>query len=468
MILRYCLSIFTLLNFAITPLIAQPSKEPIKRPVLMIVIDDLRDTVGYMESFAKIETPHIDRLAASGMRFTNAHCAAPACNPSRVAVFSGLRPSTTGIYENGQGWPKDYYDHITLTQEFMKQGYYVAGSGKNYHGQGKTPNWHAYWNPPFDKDYGKPGDPLGKPLDVSFEEMPDTRRADYTIEKIKAAPKGPVFFSIGLVKPHLPFNVPREYFEKFPLDSISLPPSQENDLSDIPALGQRIAKGHGELDGRLYHDHVMEHHLWKKNIQAYLACVAYVDDVVGRIMEAWDNSPYAEDGVVILWSDHGWHLGEKNHWSKFTLWRVGTRVPFIVRAPGISEPGTTSGVAVNLVDIFPTLLEATGLPPRRDLDGFSLVPLLRNPELSWPGSVTYHGHGNASVHSGKWHAIYYRDPGARELYNLEVDPNEFNNLADQYETDPQIKQVLDSLYIDNLRSFADPAPFGGDRESKVK
>jgi len=435
----------------------------------MIAVDDLRDTVGFLENFTEIPTPNIDRLAASGMSFGNAHCAAPACAPSRTAIFTGLSPATTGVYENGQRWPDTIQEHITLTKEFMQQGYYVAGSGKNYHGDGVGPQWHTYFNVPYDKDYGVEGDALGKPLERSYEEMPDTLRARYIIEQIaKASPDAPSFFSVGIVKPHLPFNVPKEYFDRFPLEDIPLPPTQAGDLDDLSPYARMIARGHGELGGRLYHSDVLKHDLWRKNIQAYMACVAYADDVIGEVLDAWEASPLSQDGIVILWGDHGWHLGEKEHWSKFTLWRVGTRVPFIIRAPGVTEPGSTCDAPVNLLDLFPTLIDLTHLPKRRDLDGHTLLPLLRNPTLTWDlGSVTYHGQGNASVHSGKWHAIYYRQPGNRELYDLEADPNEFHNLADQYDSDPEIRNVLNSLYGKNIKGFSKPASFYGKRSSKL-
>lgn len=434
--------------------------------VLFIMVDDLRDTVSFLDNFSAIETPNLDRLQAAGTTFTNAHCAAPACAPSRTALFTGLLPSTTGVYENGQSWPEAFQEHVTLTQEMILQGYHVIGSGKTYHGQGRGRNWHAYFNVPWDTDYGEPGDPFGKPLDMTPEETPDGQRVTWAIERLQEAKGEPLFLACGIVKPHLPFNAPREYFERFPLDEIPLPEVLEGDLDDVPPLGRKIARRLKENQGRMRHDHVLEHDLWRRNIQAYLACVAFVDDQVGRLLDAWEASPYAEEGIIMLMGDHGWHLGEKEHWSKFSLWRVATRVPLVIVAPGVTEPGSVCDRPVSLVDIFPTVLALTDSPPRRDLDGNSLMPLLRNPEIAWEvGALTFHGHRNVSVHAGEWHYIHYYDQ-TKELYNLREDPHEFTNLAPRMETDPFIRETIHRLHGENIpRQPADPAPFYGRRQS---
>jgi arylsulfatase A-like enzyme len=405
----------------------------------MIVVDDLRDTVGFLENFSEVDTPNLDRLAQSGTTFTNAHCAAPACKPSRTAFLTGLSPATTGVYENHQQWSESLLTHDTLTREFMLNGYYVAGSGKIYHGSPDLPTWHAYHNEPWDEDYGEFGEPLGKPLDIPLEETRDGKRVAWLLDRLAETGDNPVFLACGIVKPHLPFNAPREYFEMFPLDQIKLPEVKDDDLADVPDIGKKIAVEYIWKGGRTTQEHVLEHDLWKKNIQAYLACVAFVDDLVGQLLDAWDASAHAEDGIVLLFGDHGWHLGEKEHWSKFTLWREGTRTPLVIRAPGVTRPGSVSAAPVSLIDVFPTLLELTGLPPREDLDGYPLTPLLRNPDLRWDlGAVTFHGHGNTSVFLEDWHYIHYSD-GSKELYNLTEDPREFTNLAPRMEEDPEIR-----------------------------
>lgn len=437
---------------------AEPA--PDRRSVLMIAIDDLRDTVGFLRNFSDIETPHMDRLAARGVTFTNAHCAAPACLPSRSALLTGLSPGTTGLYENGQKWPEALQEHVTLTREFMDQGYRVVGAGKIYHGSGTLEYWHQFTHVPFDSDYGTDGEPWGKPLDLPDARTRDGKRVAACIEALQQASDQPLFLACGIVKPHLPFNAPRKYFEQFPLEKINLPPQLEGDLDDLPPLARRIALGVPGSGSQ--HRDVLEHGIWKKNIQAYLACVAFADVMVGKLLDAWDASPHSRNGIIVLWGDHGWHLGEKEHWKKFSLWNVATRTPLLIVAPGIARAGARCDAAVNLLDLFPTLLELCDLPERSDLEGQSLVPLLEDPGSGWPhGSVTFHGKDNLSIHQGKWHAIYYRD-GTRELYDLEADPNEFSNLAER----PDSQAVLDSLWEAEARPpFAEAAPFGPGKRS---
>jgi arylsulfatase A-like enzyme len=215
------------------------------------------------------------------------------------------------------------------------------------------------------------------------------------------------------------------------LDSIQLPPGyKESDLDDVPAEGQRIARNR-------YFPHIQKHQQWKQGIQAYLASIHYADAMVGRVLDALESSPHRDNTIVVLWSDHGWHLGEKEHWQKFTGWRVSTRVPLIVRAPkgtaGLPSgtvPGGVCDSAVNLVDLFATLTDLCGLPPKPDIESRSLVPLLRDPAAPWPhAAITHLDHPrNYAISTQRWRYIHYRD-GGEELYDIEMDPHEWTNLA---------------------------------------
>jgi len=422
---------------------------------LFIAVDDLRDTIGALQNFSNIKTPNFDRLAASGLTFENAHCAAPACSPSRTALLTGWSPARTGFSENGQTWSDDLEYAETLPRTFMKAGYYTVGSGKIFHGDGALQNFHSDFQVPYDKDYGEVGDAMGKPLDIPASEMPDAKRIDFILQELATAPNTPVFFAVGLLKPHLPFNVPKEYFDRFPLDEIPLPPMDPEGIRDLPPIARHIARGNGEQNGRLYHEHVIENDLWQRNIQAYLACVAFVDDQLGRLLDAWEASPHGEQGIVVLWGDNGWHLGEKEHWSKFTLWREATRVPLIIRAPGVTEPGTRTRSAASLLDLYPTLLDLCGLPPRDDLDGITLRPVLRSPGITWErAAIIYHGWKNTAVSNHRWHYIHYRDQ-SKELYDLAADPHQFHNLAN----DPDMTPIINSLHNQIPRHFAPEKPF---------
>ncbi len=420
-------------------------KPPVKRDVLFIAVDDLRDWVGYSHAFPQVKTPNIDRIAKRGLIFSNAYCAAPACCPSRTSLLTGKSPAVTGVYENADRWPETLRSEgMTLTSHFMQDGYYVAGSGKIYHGSPKYKHWHRYDLFPImkKKEHGeiRPG-ALGNPLDIPDEEMSDYKRVSRSIEDINRKSKVSKFIACGLIRPHLPWDVPKKYFDMYPLDEINLPEVKENDLDDCPEIARSIAHKK-EGDYQVAHKDVLKNENWKYNIQAYLASITFADAQIGRLIDAWDNSPMSKNGVIVLWGDHGWHLGEKEHWSKFTLWEEGTRTPLLFVVPGITKPGTICKTPVSLLDIYPTLMNTCNIHKRYDLDGHDLTPLLQNPELPWEiAAVTIHGQGNASARDSRWRYIHYRD-SSKELYDHENDPHEWNNLA----TDKKYQSVINRLH----------------------
>lgn len=407
--------------------------------VLFIAVDDLNDWVGCLGGHPDTRTPNIDRLARSGVNFTNAHCASPLCNPSRAALMTGIRPSTSGVYQNGQPMRRSpvLAKAVTLTQHFRSAGYSVTGAGKIYHGAFPDPqSWDDYY--PNQGPYRSPDPEPAKrpvngipdavnfdwsPLDVPESAMGDFKVTDWVNRQLSRRHDKPFFLACGIYKPHLPWYVPRKYFEMFPLDRITLPEVNINDLDDIPPAGRRMAKPEGD------HANVLKYNQWRRAVQGYLASIAFADTMIGRVLDALEASPHAADTTVVLWSDHGWHLGEKLHWRKFSLWEEATHNVFLLRSPGITKPDSRCARSVNLLDIYPTLLDTLQLPARKELEGRSLLPLLKKPDTPWPyPTLTTYGHNNHSVRDERWRYIRYAD-GAEELYDRSRDPLEWTNLA---------------------------------------
>ena len=437
---------------------AQPKS---KSNVLFIAIDSLWDWVGYMKNYSGAKTPNLDRLAEKGIAFNNAHVAGASCAPSRTALLTGFYPWSTGVYEQFQAWPDWLMKAETLTQAFMKTGYYVAGAGLIYHG-GDAPgrNWHDYFDSvPQGNDAlaampreRRPG-LLGNPLDCEDHQTPDGKRVSWAINKLEEKHSKPLFLACGIVQPHPNWNVPRKYFDMHPLDSIELPKVIENDLDDVPPLAKKMAHlslGVKKENGRIisyyledtrYHPKIVENKNWRKNVQAVLAAMTFADAQVGKLLDAWYASPYSNNGIIVLWSDHSQHVGQKEHWGTMTLWEETTHVPFIVVAPGVTKPGSVCNRPVSLVDIYPTLIELCGLNKNPDLDGKSLVPLMHNPkaELDRPAVITSLASSNYAVRSENWRYIRYSD-GSEELYDHQNDPYEWYNLAGKPEYKDSIKK----------------------------
>lgn len=438
------------------PAVSFAAEKPMN--VLMIAIDDMNNWVGCMEGKAK--TPNIDRLAKAGLLFSNASCVVPACNPSRTALMTGLRPETTGQFGNeGNFRLRPGGDKIvTLPQHFRAHGYEAVAAGKIYHkerDENPEPNpisdpqsWNAQWvgahgtkghelylnEEGFAKWHdGKFGSYLGKfgvwgPCPEPKEETGDWNAAGYIADYLKQKHDKPFFAALGIFRPHAPLLAPKEYFDMFPLDEIELPNVPDDDFADIPQIAHKNFSSNFFLKG------VKEMGEWKKAVQAYLACMAFADDCVGRVLDALKNSPYADNTIVVLWTDHGWQLGHKHRWEKFSLWRQGTNAPLIFKVPGVTKPGGECIRAASFIDIYPTLSELCGLPIRPELEGQSIVPLLKNPSLKWdtPAVITDHYGPDYSVVLDQWNYILYRD-GSEELYDHSKDKDEFTNLAENPE-----------------------------------
>jgi arylsulfatase A-like enzyme len=261
------------------------------------------------------------------------------------------------------------------------------------------------------------------PIDGGDEATGDAELVDWAVKTLNTPRDQPLFLAVGFRKPHLSWFVPKKYFDLHPVDGIQLPPTKDEDLADVPPIGKRFAINNND------HESIVSSGLYKEAVQAYLAAISFHDAQLGRLLDAIDRHPRGAETIIVYWSDHGWHLGEKEHWRKFTLWERATRVPLIISAPGITQPGSVSEKTVDLLTLYPTLIELSGLPAKADLREPSLVPLLRDPAAPWPHpAITTYTRGNHSVRKDHWRYIEYSD-GTQELYDHRHDPNEWTNLA---------------------------------------
>jgi choline-sulfatase len=315
--------------------------------VLFIAVDDLNDWIGCLGGHPDTRTPNLDRLAARGVLFEQAHCSAPLCNPSRASLMTGIRPSSSGVYTNTQPWRPAMPDAVTLPQHFMAHGYEVMGSGKTFHDAfPDPPSWQRYW-PGLQRQ--RPPDPMPPkrplngipnaaqfdwgPIDAKDQDMGDWQVADWVRGELAKKHAKPFFLACGFFRPHLPWYVPGKYFDMFPLDKVTLPVVKKDDLSDVPPIGRQFANAGGD------HARVIKTDNWSRAVQGYLASIAFSDACLGRVLEALDASEHAENTVVVLWGDHGWHLGEKGMWAKGTLFDVSDRVPLVIVDPRTPTAG---------------------------------------------------------------------------------------------------------------------------------
>ena len=532
-ILFYNLSLIIAICFLIPLVISAQNGPP---NVIVIISDDMNDSVEGMGGHSQALTPNINRLIDRGVQFTNAHANAPICGPSRASLWTGLYPKTTGLYGHNQQqnrWRNFpiLSDAVTVMEHFRDHGYKVYGSGKIFHNghddnsvfnqplDGGPSSFGPYpwdgvsihsWNKPvglghpsmppninnqkwggfaplsdvptidgytgWAKDWEQPWD-FYYESETDRELLPDEITAQWVAEKLEETHNDPFFIVAGMNRPHAPRYVPTSFFDKFPLETIELPPYLENDLTDTPSIlwendnrssalirflenGDQTAVG-GET-------------WWKKWVQSYLACVSFVDHQVGVILEQLENSPYANNTIVIFTADHGYHMGEKNHMAKTTIWAESTRVPSVVYAPGVSISGEKVSHPVSLIDIYPSLIDLTGLPEHPNLngngyalDGFSFRPFLEDPqngEWNGPPVALNHLHGieappdntpspiennHHSVRSERYRYTLTSN-GEEELYDHLNDPHEWNNLASQ-SVDDQIQSVLDWHHTELLK-----------------
>ncbi len=411
--------------------------------VVFIAIDDQNDWIGHLGGHPLAKTPHLDDLAARGTTFLNAHCQAPLCNPSRTSLMLSLRPTTTGIYGLAP-WFRSldrWKDRVTLPQHFKAHGYRTLTAGKIYHSGAGGPQQRLkefdVWGPAGGigaKPEKKliPPTPMGNHPLMDWgvfphrdEDKGDFQVASWAVQQIKAAPQDePFFLAAGFFLPHVPCYATQKWFDLYPDDDRVLPIMKVDDRSDTPRFSWYL---HWNLpEPRL--EWVRENDQWRNLVRSYLACTSFVDAQVGRILAALEEAGLAENTIVVVWGDHGWHLGEKSITGKNTLWDDGTRVPLIFAGPGIASAGRCAEPA-ELLDIYPTLSELCGLQVRDDLEGISLVPQLKEASTKQERpAITSHNQGNHGIRSQRWRYIRYAD-GSEELYDHEADPHEWTNLA---------------------------------------
>ena len=476
--------------------------------VLFIAIDDLNDWIGPLRGHPQVKTPNIDRLARRGIVFANAHCAAPICNPSRAAVFSGRAPFETGVYYNDRNIRTVQPGLVLLPEYFRQGGYRTFGTGKLLHHN--TPGvfdeqFHPeqQWSPftPAQAEYteaelpskatdhprhvttlkgqtvtlpfnGMPSDraPTTRrgetfdwgPVDVEDADMADGQIAAWAVSRLRSEQPAPVFLGVGFFRPHIPLFAPRKYFDLYAGMDIKLPDAKGDDLADLSPAARRWAL-YPDTAGT--HATVVKHGQWQAAVTAYLACISFVDAQIGRLLEAVEAGPGAGNTIIVLWGDHGWHLGEKEHWGKWTGWQRSTHTPLIVvPAENAASAGFKRGVAcaepVSLLDLYPTLIELCGLPPREGLAGKSLAPLLRNPTAETGRRVvTTFDPGNYSVTGKRWHYIRYNG-GEEELYDTISDPHEWNNLAGRPESRRTMNEMARHLPKTEVRLPPAAVPAG--------
>lgn len=448
--LRIC---FTLFAFALASV---ANAESPKRPnVLFISFDDMNDWTHGLGGHPQAQTPNMDRLEQRGTLFANAHCQAPLCNPSRTSLFTGRRPSTTGVYALDPWFRSapQLADIVTMPQYFQRAGYTTIATGKNYH--------DAY--PPKDgrKDgaefstWGFFGGSLPHPKqkfvhtpqDIKLmdwgifpdedNEQDDWKVADYAIDRLKQMPKDkPFMLCVGFRHPHVPLYATKKWWDKYPLETLQLPPVKEDDRDDVPPFAWYL---HWKLpEPRL--KFLKEADQWKNLVRAYLASITLGDHLLGRVLDAAEAAGFNDSNtIVVVWSDHGWHLGEKGITGKNTLWERSTHVPVIFAGPGVTA-GQRCTRPVELLDLYPTLAELCGLPAPQGVEGHSIVPQLKDAKAprEWP-AITTHGQNNHTVRTERYRYIRYVD-GSQELYDMQSDPNEWTNLA----KDPKYAAVIEA------------------------
>ena len=434
--------------------------------IVLIAVDDLNDWVGFMNGHPDTRTPNMDRLAAMGMYFEHAYCAAPVSNASRAALLTGYRSSTTGVYSNAE-FMRDspiLEKAVTLPKYFSNHGYYSMSRGKIFHQPSGPRSDPQSWDiqgqsggVPMKPEIheGKQANGLDKQttggsvmLDWAGVDVDETKTNDYlnckwAAEELLKEHEKPFFMACGIFRPHLPWYVPQKYFDRFDLDDIDLPP--HDPLQNMERLSERALTMTGYDRPEHEYNVLKEKGMEKEAVRAYLASISYADDCIGQIVDALEKSPERENTIVVLWGDHGWHLGEKMRYRKFSLWERSCRVPLIIIAPGVTTPGTVCDSPVNLLDLYPTLVSLAGLPENSANEGNDITPLLIDPEKEWTDkpSITTLSQNEHSVCDGRYRYIIYKD-GTEELYDHLSDALEWNNLAE----DPDYSGVKE-----RLRSF---------------
>lgn len=462
-----------------------------QRPnILFIVCDDLNTHVS-TSGYSKIHTPNLERLASSGMNFLNAYCQYPVCGPSRASFLHGLYPETTKVLNNKVDIRQTRPGTLSMPEFFKNKGYWTASTGKVFHND-KTEQGHAVWNDvkrfendelpimakalkDFEIKYGSINSKENKKKWKAFskqvvahlqsqdapgygrsglrdEQHKDGKNSTQVIDWLKNKPFNdkPFFIAMGIHKPHVPFLAPDKYFEMYPKEKLSYTPNRPDLWDSLPkdAMVKRFTSFGFEL-GKENDD------LRREYMQAYHACVTFADAQIGLVVDQLKKEGLWENTIIVMTSDHGYHLGDHFIWGKVTLFDIGTRVPFIIRVPQYANKGSKSNTIVELIDIFPTLADLAGLEIPSGLQGKTLKPVLLGDEKKYQGQYAYtvvtRGEDlGRAVRDQKWR--YTKWPEGEELYNLEKDPREVNNLSNNPEYQNKLEEMRGVL-VDKQRGI---------------
>lgn len=451
-----------------------------KPNILFIAIDDLNDWVGFLGHENAI-TPHMNRLAKKGYIFTNAHCPAPICGPSRTAILSGMQPVTSGVYDNNIKFSEDLPRVVTLPEHFRNNGYQVHGIGKLFHGGisnipkaafddygGRFGSASPFSSSDLKNSNQKPYhevNKMGKTFRLPLNGMPSDRHwnkahtfdwgavdlpdslfsdrisVDWAIDRLEKIKNQPFLFTLGFERPHQPLFNPKRFHDLYPLDKQSLPEVPENDFKDLPHRAKQLAL-YPKTSGR--HETVVKYEQWENAVASYLASVSFVDELIGEMVQALEENDLMENTWIVLWSDNGWHLGEKSHWGKATGWYRSTRIPFVIVPPkGNTEFKKSVNVKnmVNLLDLAPTMADIAGIPKKTEWEGRSLMPILKQEGNPWKEvSLTTFSIGSHTISTPDWQLISYFD-GSCELYDVKNDSDQYINLAEQKASDDLINRL---------------------------
>lgn len=431
------------LTFALLPAVSSAELVSQKHPnVLFLIADDMND-YGFYKTYPGVKTPYLDKFLKSALTFRKAYAASPVCQPSRAAVFSGLYPHTSGSYKNGsKPWANSalFKKTESIPEAFKRNGYITFGRGKLFGDKVPSKRYESMWDnrPLYKGGYGpflKKKDQLTDKWFVSRawqgpdSDFADVKNGNAVLDFLEQDHNKPFFVALGLYRPHVPYTAPKRFFDLYKDMNISMPPPgyRENDLADVPPLGRELAAQWGD---RL--KYVGKHNvpMWQSFIKAYFANTSFADWSIGRVLEALARSKYADNTIVVFWSDHGYYTGEKNHWEKGTLWERSAISPLAIKVPGMKHAAKTAQQQVSLVDLYPTLVDLCRLEgPSHKLEGESLRPFIENPDLKQKRLIlTSYGEQYASVRGERYRYIRYPD-GTEELYDHKTDPYEFENLS---------------------------------------
>ena len=448
--------------------------------VLFLAVDDLKPALGcYGDPLAR--TPNIDRLAARGVRFDRAYVNQAVCSPSRNALLLGIRPQTLGIYDLPTHFRDAYPNAVSFTQTFIQNGYSAEGLGKIWHTGGGNRDDALSWTVPFFAPKGAAyinpsAERKGPPTESA--EVPDNAYLDgktvaevvKRLDALKGRPEQPFLMMVGFRKPHLPFTAPKKYWDQFDPASFPLPERKTapDGAPEYAAPSGGELKGYEGMQNALPVSDQAIRHL----IHGYYASTSFVDAQIGKVLDALDATGLAKNTVIVLWGDHGFHLGDHGFWCKHSNYEQATRIPIIITAPGMKS-GASSSALVETVDVYPTLLELTGqsLPPGFDgmaLEGASLVPLLRDPSGPSKSHVlSIYPRGprlGRAVRTVRYRLVEWKVPGTPadsaefELYDYETDPLETKNLAAEKPAVVRELSAILSTYPEARKQVVAPAP----------